>query len=150
MGSNQSPSLELSCWNEDCPDYGQANHGNIRKFGQTRRGTQRYQCKTCKHTFVATRGTIFYGRHHSEETILKCLAMLATGKSWAKIERSLGIRRRAVLKWVNEAALQVDRIEALLQDKCHLSRTQLDALWSYADHGKKEKEDRVGQVQSFI
>jgi len=146
MVSNQSPSLELSCWNEDCPGYGQVNRGNIHKFGQTRRGTQRYQCKTCKHTFVATRGTIFYGRHHSEETILKCLAMLATGKSWAEVERSQGIQRGTVLKWVRGAALQADRVEVLLQDKCHLNRIQLDTLWSYTDRGKMEKEDQVGQV----
>ena len=145
MGSNQSPSHELSCWNEDCPDYGQDN-GNIRKFGQTRRGTQRYQCKTCKHTFVVTRGTVFYGRHHSEETILECLAMLATGQSWANVEHSQGIQRGTVRKWLKGAALQVDRIEALLQDKCHLSRTQLDALWSYSDRGKKEKEVETDQL----
>ena len=146
MGLNQPPSVELSCWNEDCPDYGQANHGSIRKFGQTRRGTQRYQCKTCKHTFVATRGTVFYGRHHSEETILECLAMLATGQSWAKVERCQSVQRGTVLKWVKEAVLHADGIEVLLQDRFHLSRTQLDALWSYADREKEEKEVKTDRL----
>ncbi len=53
------------CGNPDCPDYGKIDHGNIRKFGRTKKGIQRYQCKTCKRTFVETRGTVFYGRHHS-------------------------------------------------------------------------------------
>jgi len=39
-------------WNPDCPDYSKVNHGNIRKFGRTRKGIQRSHCKTCKKTFV--------------------------------------------------------------------------------------------------
>lgn len=40
-----------SCrWNRDCPDCGKVDHGNIRKFGRTAKGTRRYQCKTCKET----------------------------------------------------------------------------------------------------
>jgi len=69
------------CWNRDCPDYGQVNPGNIRKFGQTATGTRRYQCKSCKGTFVEDKGTVFYGRHHNQETILECLAWLAERNS---------------------------------------------------------------------
>jgi transposase-like protein len=55
------------CWNENCPEYGKIDHGNIRRFGHTAKGTQRYQCRTCEKTFVETKGTVFYGRHHSQE-----------------------------------------------------------------------------------
>ena len=34
------------CWNPGCPDYGKIDHGNIIKFGRTKKGTQRYRCKT--------------------------------------------------------------------------------------------------------
>lgn len=69
------------CWNPDCPDYGKVDYGNIIKFGRTNKGTQRYQCKTCGKTHVETKGTVFYGRHHSQETILECLAWLAERNS---------------------------------------------------------------------
>ena len=35
------------CENSQCPDYGKVRSGNIRKYGKTRRGEQRWQCKTC-------------------------------------------------------------------------------------------------------
>jgi hypothetical protein len=53
------------CWNPHCTDYGKVDHGNIRRFGRTQAGTQRYQCRTCSGTFVETIGTVFYGRHHA-------------------------------------------------------------------------------------
>ncbi len=60
-----------------CPDYAQVGHQNMHKFGRTDKGVQRYQCKTCKQTYAKTKGTVFHGCHHSQETILECLTMLA-------------------------------------------------------------------------
>ncbi|MGC9397960.1 MAG: transposase [Anaerolineae bacterium] len=126
------------CWNPDCPDYGKVDHGNIIKFGRTKKGTQRYQCKTCRKTHVETKGTIFYGRHHSQETILECLALLAERNSLAAIRRVKGIKEDTVLEWLREAAKHVEAIEALLLANYQLTRAQLDALWTYVGHkGKK-------------
>jgi len=61
------------CWNRDCPDYGLVDHGNIVKYGRTGKGTQRWKCKTCEKVFVGNKGTVFYGLHHSPETILECM-----------------------------------------------------------------------------
>ena len=126
------------CWNPDCPDYGKVNNGNIIKFGRTKKGTQRYRCKTCGKTFVETKGTMFYGRHHSQETILECLALLAERNSLAAIHRIKGIKEETVSAWLREAAKHVEQIEALLLANYRLRRAQLDALWTYVGH-KGEK-----------
>ena len=126
------------CWNPDCPDYGKVDHGNIVKFGRTKKGTQRYRCKTCGKTFVETKGTVFYGRHHSPETILECLALLAERNSLAAIHRVKGIKEETVSEWLREAAKHVEQIEALLLANYQLTRAQLDALWTYVGH-KGEK-----------
>lgn len=71
--ADESAGLALAgsfCWNRDCPYYAKPDSGTIRKFGTTRKGTQRYQCGACKKTFTDTRGTVFFGKRHSEETIL--------------------------------------------------------------------------------
>jgi transposase-like protein len=126
------------CWNENCPDYGKIDHGNIRKFGRTAKGTQRYQCKTCEKTFVETKGTVFYGRHHSQDTILECLAWLAERSSLAAIHRVKGIKEETVAGWLQEAARHVEEIEALLIANYRLTRAQLDAMWTYVGNkGKK-------------
>jgi transposase-like protein len=126
------------CWNPACRDYGKVDIGNIRRFGRTQKGTQRYQCRTCDGTFVETIGTVFYGRHHSQETILECLALLAERTSLAAIHRVKGIKEETVMDWLRTAADHVERIEALLLANFQLSRAQLDALWTYVGH-KGEK-----------
>lgn len=122
------------CWNPNCSEYGLINPNQIRKMGRTRKGTQRYQCKTCLHTFVETIGTVFYGRHHSQETILECLALLAERTSLAAIRRVKGIKEDTVLAWLRVAAQHVERIEALLLANYRLTRAQLDALWTFVGH----------------
>jgi transposase-like protein len=126
------------CWNAECPDYGQVGHGNMRKFGRTDKGVQRYQCKTCKHTSAETKGTVFHGCHHSQETILECLAMLADRNSLAAIHRIKGVKEETVSEWLQRAAAHVEQIEAVLLANYRVSRAQLDALWTYVGH-KGEK-----------
>src|SRR5690242_21636070 len=75
------------CWNASCSAYGQLELGNIRKFGRTPAGVQRYQCRICRRTFVETIGTVFYGRRRPQQTIIECLALLAERNSLAAIHR---------------------------------------------------------------
>jgi transposase-like protein len=69
------------CWNEQCADYGRLGSDNLRKFGYTRKGRQRWQCKTCGRVVTETRGTVFHGKKHNQQTIIECLAMLAERNS---------------------------------------------------------------------
>ena len=138
MEQDRLVSSNWFCWNEDCPDYGKVDHGNIIKFGRTKKGTQRYQCTSCEKTFVETKGTVFYGRHHAQETILECLAWLAERNSLAAIHRVKGIKEETVSDWLRAAAKHVEGIEVLLLASYHLTRAQLDALWTYVGH-KGEK-----------
>ncbi len=126
------------CWNPDCPEYAQIGHGTIRKFGQTAKGVQRYQCKTCQRTYAETKGTVFHGCHHSPQTILDCLAMLADRNSGASIHRIKGVKEETVCEWLQRAAGHVEEIEAVLLANYPVSRAQLDALWTYVGH-KGEK-----------
>jgi transposase-like protein len=126
------------CWNPECSEYGRVGGDNVRKFGLTRRGVQRYQCRACKRTFTETRGTVFYGRHHSQETILECLALLAERNSLAALHRVKGIKEETAADWLEEAAAHVEQVEELLLARYPLSRVQLDALWAYVGH-KGEK-----------
>jgi transposase-like protein len=126
------------CWNPRCSDYGRVDLDNIRRFGRTQAGTQRYQCRTCHGTFVETIGTVFYGRHHPQELISECLALLAERNSLAAIHRVKGVKEETVVAWLCVAAQHVERIEAILLANYRLSRAQLDAMWTDVGH-KGEK-----------
>ncbi len=126
------------CWNPNCPDYARLQRGNLRRFGKTRAGVQRYQCKTCHQTCTATKGTPFYGCKTDPETILECLALLAERISLAAIHRVKGIKEETVAAWLEKAAPHAAALEAALLADHRVSRAQLDALWTYVGH-KGEK-----------
>jgi transposase-like protein len=138
--SEQLTTSDSFCWNEKCSNYGRVNAGNLRKFGFTRKGRQRWQCTTCKKVVTETKGTVFYGKQHDEQTILECFAMLAERNSLAAIHRIKGVKEETVSAWLIEAAPQMERIEQILLRDHKMSRAQLDALWTYVGH-KGEKKD---------
>lgn len=133
------------CWNEQCPDYQKIEAGNLRKFGLTRKGTQRYQCRTCKKAFSEFRGTLFHNKQHSPETIVECLAMLGDRNSLAAIHRIKGIKEETVLEWLLAATKQTEEIEEVLIAQYHFTRVQLDAMWSYVGN-RGEKKAMVKQT----
>ena len=136
------------CWNPHCTVYGKVDAGTIRKFGRTPAGTQRYQCKLCQQTFVETIGTVFYNRHHSQATIIECLALLAERNSLAAIHRVKGVKEETVMDWLRTAADHVERIEALLLANYQLTRAQLDALWAYV--GNKGEKGGMPKATSAV
>lgn len=127
------------CWNEKCADYGRLEAGNLRKFGLTRKGRQRWQCTTCKKVVAETKGTVFHGKQHDEQTIIECFAMLAERNSLAAIHRLKGIKEETVSAWLVQAAPQMEQIEQVLLKDHKMSRAQLDALWTYVYHKGEKK-----------
>ena len=127
------------CWNEECVDYGRVEAGNLRKFGFTRKGRQRWQCNTCKKVVAATKGTVFHGKQHDEQTIIECFAMLAERNSLAAIHRVKGIKEETVTAWLVEVAPQLEQLEQALLKDHKMSRAQLDALWTYVYHKGEKK-----------
>ena len=129
------------CPNPDCTDYGKpqtATARNIIKFGRARNGQQRYQCRSCHHTFTATKGTLFYRRQTPANEIVKALAQLAEGNRISSVTRTTGHKEDTILSWLREAATQVSQIEAVLMADYRITRGQLDGLWAYVGN-KGEK-----------
>lgn len=135
------------CPNETCPDYEKIQSDqqcNIKKAGKTKKGRQRYQCKTCGQTFTETRGTIFYRRRTAEEEIIETLAFLAEGVRISSLARVKGHKEDTILDWLRTAAQHVEEIEEVLLAEYQLDQGQLDALWSYVGH-KGEKRGTLKQ-----
>lgn len=129
------------CPHSACADYGKpqsAMQRNIIKFGRARNGQQRYQCRTCRHTFTATKGTLFYRRQTPAPEIIKALAQLAEGNRISSVSRTTGHKEDTILDWLREAATQVSQLEAVLMADYRITRGQLDGLWAYVGN-KGEK-----------
>ena len=134
------------CPNEACPDYGKVQDGqtqrNIRKFGKTQSGVQRYQCKRCGQTFTETKGTIFYRKRTSEHELLETLALLAEGNRISSLSRVKGFKEDTILQWLREAADHAEQVEEVLLAEYEVKRGQLDALWAYVGNKGEKKLSR--------
>jgi transposase-like protein len=130
------------CPNEVCPDYGRLQDGqqqNIKKTGKTRKGVQRYQCKTCNLTFTETTGTIFFRKRTPQHEVLETLALLAEGSRISSLSRAKGHKEDTILAWLREAAQHADQVEDVLMADFRVKRGQLDALWSYVGNKGEKK-----------
>ncbi len=110
------------------------NLGTIRRFGRTQAGTQRSPWRTGHGTGGAPIGTVFDGRHHPQETIIECLALLAERNRVAAIQRVKGVQEEPVVAWLRLAAQHVERSAAILLANYRLTRAQLDAMWTSVGH----------------
>ena len=130
------------CPNKSCDDYGKvqsASQHNIIRFGKTPQGHQRYRCKTCKRTFVETKGTLFYRRRTSADEILEVLALLAEGDRISSLARVKGHKEDTILEWLQEAAEHAEAVEAVLLADYQITRGQLDGLWAYVGNKGEKK-----------
>jgi len=131
------------CPNEACPDYGKLQVGqtqkNIVKAGLTKKGVQRYQCKTCHITFTETTGTIFFRKRTAEEEILETLALLAEGSRISSLSRVKGHKEDTILAWLREAERHAEAVEEVLMRDYRITRGQLDALWAYVRNKGQKK-----------
>ena len=130
------------CPHPECSEYGKLQdekQKNIRKYGKTKRGVQRYQCCTCKGTFTATTGTLFYGKHTSEDEILETLALLAEGSRISSLSRVKGYKEDTILSWLREAREHLEAVEEILLKNYRVTRGQLDAMWGYVGNKGEKK-----------
>jgi transposase-like protein len=129
------------CPNTDCADNGNPqseDQTNIIKFGKTKAGRQRFQCKTCGDTFVETKGTLFYRRRTPESEILDALALIAEGSRISSVARVKGHKKDTIIDWIQEAGEHAEAIEEVLLADYQIERGQLDGLWAYV-YNKGEK-----------
>ena len=133
------------CPNEACPDYGKLQserQSKIIKFGKTKAGRQRYECKTCGQTFTETKGTLFYRRRTPEDEIMDTLAHIAEGNRISSLVRTKGHKEDTIIDWIREAGKHAEAIEEVLLADYQLTRGQIDGLWAYVGNKGEKKLSR--------
>jgi len=136
---------EVFCPNEDCPDYCRPHskiQKNIIKAGKSKKGLQRYQCKTCGRSFSETAGTIFFRKRTPEREILETLALVAQGASLGDLSREMGFAADTVAQWLQEAAQHPEQVNDRLIKDFNVKPQQLDALWASVRQGEGLSADR--------
>jgi transposase-like protein len=134
------------CPNEACVDYQklQASQSkpNLIKAGKTRKGVQRYECKTCGQSFTETKGTLFYKKRTDKDEILETLALLAEGSRISSLSRVKEHKEDTILSWLREAGEHTQAVEEVLMKDYRVERGQLDGLWAYVRNKGEKKIPR--------
>ena len=80
---------------QTCPQCGCTTQQH--KIGQTRAGSQRYRCYSCRYRYTPT------PKHHGypEEVRRRAVQMHLDGLNFRHIGRLLGVHHTSVMNWVN-------------------------------------------------
>jgi len=123
------------CPNPKCLLYGKTGKGNIVSNGTypTQEGTfaRRFRCKQCGESFCHRVGTIFYDLRTPEEKVLLALKLLVKGMPLRGIGEVLEVKLDTVRHWLQLAAAQSEKVDALLLRELKVSQIELDALWTF-------------------
>jgi transposase-like protein len=134
------------CPNKACPAYQKLQDDqrrrNIIKVGKTKKGAQRYECKTCGRSFTETFGTLFYNKRTPADGILETLALLAEGSRMSSLTRAKGFKEDTILGWLREAAHHAEALEDVLLKDFRVRREQLDGLWAYVRYKGEKRTSR--------
>jgi transposase-like protein len=116
------------CPYDDCPNRGQTGRGNIGIKSQKER---RYYCKTCRRTFAATTGTVYYRAHHPAWLVTAVLVLLAWGCPPQAIVAAFGFDERTVAAWALKAGGHCQQVHEHLVEAGQVTArvVQADELW---------------------
>lgn len=134
------------CLNKDCPDYGKRNIGNMvlkERYGKKNRAL--LQCKTCKHCFSETRGTMFFGLNTSQEEVLRTLAMIPVKGSIREAARAMHHDKNTICRWLNIAGAHSKEVSDYFLQDFNLTKAQVDKIWSYVEKMNKNSTIRSSE-----
>lgn len=136
------------CPNPQCRYYGWLGRGNLRANGHpsARRWRQLY-CVACEHFFLETHGTLFYGKTHPPETILRAIAALAEGLGIRAVGRVFGVQANTVLSWLVEAADHAEAVSDFLLCNLAVEQVQLDELFALVGEHRGQQIDEQGLIE---
>jgi IS1 family transposase len=93
----------------------------------------------CETYFLETHGTLFYGKAHAAEGIVRVVAALAEGLGLRAVAGVFDLDPNTVLAWSGEAAAQLKTFSRFLLHKVQVRQVQLDELFAV------RSEEKAGQ-----
>lgn len=115
----------------------QTCNGLTKKAGKDRKGQQRYQCLTCKQTFIEPKEKPLGEMILAEEKAISVLQHLVEGCSIRSTERITGVHRDTILKLLVVVGGKCERMMEERIKGLHVEEVQCDEQWQYI--GMKQK-----------
>src|SRR5262249_40723799 len=118
------------CPHPGCRYRGWLGRGNLRANGHPNGGPWRqFYCTSCQGYFLETHGPLFHGKQVAVERIVHVLACLAEGLGIRATARVFEVDSNTVLRWLMEAAEQLQAFSVYFLCDVHVRQLQLDELY---------------------
>lgn len=119
------------CPHTGCRYRGWLGLGNLRANGHPSGGRWRQcHCTACKGYFPEHHGTLFHGKQVAVELLVRVLACLAEGLGIRATARVFEVDPNTVLRWLGEAAEQLQAFSRYVLCEVHVTQVQLDELYA--------------------
>jgi hypothetical protein len=124
------------CPHQDCRYYGcWVGRGNIIANGHPSGGLWRqYYCKACRHWFLETHGTVFFGRRQALPVLLWVIAALVEGIGIRAAGRVFGLDPSTVQSGLVAAAEQLSAFATYFLVGLEPEQVQLDEVFAPLAH----------------
>ncbi|HYP25537.1 MAG TPA: hypothetical protein VE262_02370 [Blastocatellia bacterium] len=134
----------------------QTCNGQTKKAGKDRKGHQRFQCLTCKKTFIEPYDKPLGEMILAEDKALSVLLHLIEGCSVRSTERITGVHRDTILNLLVTVGAKCERLMEERIKGISVTEVQCDELWGYVGMKEKTKKkqgiagDGIGDAWTFI
>ncbi len=112
---------------EPCPRCGASE--TVRNG--TRRGKQRWVCRSCRRTFGVTTGTAVAGLRTDVAEIAHALLVVLRRGSLRAAEEMTGHKYETISGWVRRAGAHAAALTEVLVHDLQLSEVEIDEFWSF-------------------
>ncbi len=131
-------------------------NNRARRFGKDRKAHQRFQCVTCKITFIEPYPKTLEGMCIPEEKILLAVQCLVEGNAIRSTARIVGLEKRTVLRLLRIAGEWCSRVMDEKIRKVPVKHIEADEIWSFVTkkeaHKRPEEADNyfIGDAYTFV
>ncbi len=117
-----------------------------KKSGKDRKGNQRFQCLTCKKTFIEPQEKPLGEMILAEDKTISVLRHLVEGCSVHTSERITGVHRDTILKLLTVVGEKCERLREDRIQGISVKEVQCDEVWGFV--GMKEKTRHQNDIKN--
>ena len=102
------------CLNKECSKYNKENidgHIVFSHMDGKNKNIAYLKCTICGQRFSENKGTIFYRKKKSRDTISQVLTATSEGMGIRPAARTFGVNKNTILSWVKQGGEQSEKLE---------------------------------------
>lgn len=145
MENLERPLSDFCCLNENCPEHGKKNAGNIRieKVYGKNKDIRLLVCKVCKKTFSERKNTSLFNSKLPKEKVTNIIHHLAEGVGIRKTSRLTKVSKDTVLRYSKISGEHSKSIHDELVRDLEVEEVELDEKWNFVEKKDKNIDEGV-------